>query len=390
MMTAADRTVDARPTTIAAAAVRVVGSAIPRVTPRPRAVDGRVANPRPGAAMTMIIAAPAAALARATVVHRHRPEARVMMTAATATAAGSEIPRAMPKQRDAAGNTGSRRRAATMTTVRLHEDGLTKAAHRGVENALIGSGPGVPRGRSSTAAGMDRMNMSNRDRWNEDSDHHNTRGAGGGRGANESYSRNEHQLSGRDRNQDQVEFSHDYDEPSSDRHQMDRSPSNFRGGEGGSRDSSDRNQGTGRSFAGAGGRSDLGWNDTNSTGSQLRGNGDNGAAASGTTVGPHKGRGPKGYTRSDERIREDISDRLTDDSEIDASEIEIEVAGGEVTISGFVTDRIIKRKVEDLADAVSGVKHVQNNVRVKLAGDEESTLATDRAAATRSGKRVSR
>ena len=37
----------------------------------------------------------------------------------------------------------------------------------------------------------------------------------------------------------------------------------------------------------------------------------------------YAGRGPKGYRRSDERIREEISDRLTEHDELDASEIEV-------------------------------------------------------------------
>jgi osmotically-inducible protein OsmY len=77
----------------------------------------------------------------------------------------------------------------------------------------------------------------------------------------------------------------------------------------------------------------------------------------------HRGRGPKNYARSDERIREDVNDRLTEDVWIDASEIEVTVEGGEVTLSGTVADRSIKRRAEDCADAVSGVKHVQNNLR---------------------------
>lgn len=77
----------------------------------------------------------------------------------------------------------------------------------------------------------------------------------------------------------------------------------------------------------------------------------------------HRGRGPKNYTRSDERIREDVNDRLTEDVWIDASEIEVAVESGEVTLSGSVADRSIKRRAEDCADAVSGVKHVQNNLR---------------------------
>lgn len=55
--------------------------------------------------------------------------------------------------------------------------------------------------------------------------------------------------------------------------------------------------------------------------------------------GQHRGRGPKGYTRSDERIREDVNDRLSDDSFVDASEIEVSVSSCEVTLSGTVDGR---------------------------------------------------
>jgi len=82
----------------------------------------------------------------------------------------------------------------------------------------------------------------------------------------------------------------------------------------------------------------------------------------------HRGRGPKGYRRSDERIREDVSDRLSDDRHIDASDIEVTVSGGEVTLSGTVASRFEKRHAEDLAERVSGVTHVQNNLRVAQRG----------------------
>lgn len=78
----------------------------------------------------------------------------------------------------------------------------------------------------------------------------------------------------------------------------------------------------------------------------------------------YRGRGPKNYTRSDERISEDVNDRLADDAHIDASGIEVSVSGGEVTLNGTVTERFAKRHAEDLAERVSGVKHVQNNLRV--------------------------
>lgn len=78
-----------------------------------------------------------------------------------------------------------------------------------------------------------------------------------------------------------------------------------------------------------------------------------------------RGRGPKNYMRSDERIKEDVNDRLSDDGDLDASDIEVDVANGEVTLSGHISNRWDKRRAEDLAEAVSGVKHVQNNLRMR-------------------------
>jgi osmotically-inducible protein OsmY len=78
----------------------------------------------------------------------------------------------------------------------------------------------------------------------------------------------------------------------------------------------------------------------------------------------HRGRGPADYTRSDERIREDANDRLTEDWRVDASRISVTVENGEITLSGTVTRREDKRRAEDIVEDLSGVKHVQNNLRV--------------------------
>lgn len=80
--------------------------------------------------------------------------------------------------------------------------------------------------------------------------------------------------------------------------------------------------------------------------------------------GPHYGRGPRGYQRSDERIREDVSQRLYDHEWMDASELEVQVNGGVVTLSGEVDDRFQKRMAEDIAERVTGVKDVHNQLRV--------------------------
>jgi osmotically-inducible protein OsmY len=81
----------------------------------------------------------------------------------------------------------------------------------------------------------------------------------------------------------------------------------------------------------------------------------------------HRGRGPKGYVRSDARIEEDVNDRLTDDRAVDASEIAVTVKDREVTLNGTVDSRRAKRHAEDCAESVSGVVHVQNNLRVQTA-----------------------
>jgi osmotically-inducible protein OsmY len=96
--------------------------------------------------------------------------------------------------------------------------------------------------------------------------------------------------------------------------------------------------------------------------------------------GKFRGRGPKNYRRSDERIREEISDRLTDNEWIDASDVDLNIANGEVILSGTVDSRYAKRLAEDIAESVSGVANVQNNLRVRnyqaAAPDATDTTAT--------------
>jgi osmotically-inducible protein OsmY len=87
-------------------------------------------------------------------------------------------------------------------------------------------------------------------------------------------------------------------------------------------------------------------------------------AARGTPRGRFTGRGPRGYRRSDERIREEVNDRLTDHGDFDASEIEVNVMDGDVVLEGFVDDRRTKRLAEDVAESVSGVRDVINHLRV--------------------------
>ncbi|WP_116811886.1 BON domain-containing protein [Steroidobacter cummioxidans] len=80
--------------------------------------------------------------------------------------------------------------------------------------------------------------------------------------------------------------------------------------------------------------------------------------------GEFSGRGPRGYRRSDDRIREDVCQCLTDDDHIDASNIEVAVKDREVTLSGTVTSRMQKRHAEDLIEGLPGVHDVINSIRV--------------------------
>lgn len=89
--------------------------------------------------------------------------------------------------------------------------------------------------------------------------------------------------------------------------------------------------------------------------------------------GEHRGRGPRNYKRSDERIKEDINDRLTDHYFLDASDIEVEVSNSEVVLTGTVDSRYAKRQAEDIAEDVSGVTNVENRLRVKQNSYTSST-----------------
>jgi len=69
-----------------------------------------------------------------------------------------------------------------------------------------------------------------------------------------------------------------------------------------------------------------------------------------------------------------------DDAQIDASEITVEMHGGEVTLTGTVNSREEKRAAEACAQRVSGVREVINQLRVSR-GDGGSTSGSERSEA---------
>lgn len=104
-------------------------------------------------------------------------------------------------------------------------------------------------------------------------------------------------------------------------------------------------------------------------------------AATGTQSGRWSGgsaaHGPKGYIRSDERLKEDICERIMCDYRIDAREVSVDVHDGKVKLEGTVPQRGMKHALEDLVDDCPGVKDIDNQVRVTRAGfDGDSTTGS--------------
>ena len=100
--------------------------------------------------------------------------------------------------------------------------------------------------------------------------------------------------------------------------------------------------------------------------SRQGGGSDTGFSAAGSWMaGPHSGRGPQGYRRSDARIEEDICEHLTHHGMLDATGIQVQVENGEVTLTGTVENRQAKRLAEDILDSISGIKDIHNQLRVQ-------------------------
>ncbi|MFL6548637.1 MAG: BON domain-containing protein [Povalibacter sp.] len=78
----------------------------------------------------------------------------------------------------------------------------------------------------------------------------------------------------------------------------------------------------------------------------------------------YRNRGPKGYRRPDDRIREDACELLTDDLFVDATDIDVQVSEAEITLDGTVHSRYEKRRAEDLVERIRGVSDVHNRLRV--------------------------
>ncbi len=81
--------------------------------------------------------------------------------------------------------------------------------------------------------------------------------------------------------------------------------------------------------------------------------------------GPHYGKGPKGYKRSDARIHDDVCEAIAHQGHIDASDVEVKVTDGIVTLSGTVLHRHDKKGLEHIVEHTRGVDEVHNEIRLK-------------------------
>lgn len=94
----------------------------------------------------------------------------------------------------------------------------------------------------------------------------------------------------------------------------------------------------------------------------------------------HFGKGPKGYRRSDDRIKEDVCEALAHSHSVDASEIDVMVKDGIVTLTGTVDSRSTKREAESCVEHLSGVDDVRNELQVKREGFlSKLTSSTDKS-----------
>lgn len=97
-------------------------------------------------------------------------------------------------------------------------------------------------------------------------------------------------------------------------------------------------------------------------------------------TGPYVGFGPHGYSRSDDRIREEICDELTRRRDIDPRGVVVAVRNGEVTLDGTVENLAMRRLIDDVASNCTGVAQVHDRLRV------EPLEATPGAASGREGR----
>jgi osmotically-inducible protein OsmY len=112
-----------------------------------------------------------------------------------------------------------------------------------------------------------------------------------------------------------------------------------------------------------------------STGASSGARGQEGLGTPGeNTWGEEQGRrqtnsGQRARRKSDESLRHEIREILTADPELEATDIEVEVEGGAVTLRGAVVDPDTRLLAEELVESLAGVREVHNRLRVEREED---------------------
>lgn len=89
------------------------------------------------------------------------------------------------------------------------------------------------------------------------------------------------------------------------------------------------------------------------------------------------GKGPKGWTRSPERLKDEVCEALWRNPRVDASEIDVSIEGNTIRLTGTVESREAKREAENCIENLVGVEDIRNELRVQRsseAGAGSSTL----------------
>jgi hypothetical protein len=86
------------------------------------------------------------------------------------------------------------------------------------------------------------------------------------------------------------------------------------------------------------------------------------------TSGNRGPRGPRGYRRPDERILDELCERIALSGAY-AEEVEVQVRGGVVTLTGKVPSRTDRQLIEEVGETVFGVQEIQTQLAIPRAAE---------------------
>lgn len=86
------------------------------------------------------------------------------------------------------------------------------------------------------------------------------------------------------------------------------------------------------------------------------------------------GLGPKNFSRSDENIKDELFQRFMYPGDFDLRDVDVNVEGGTVFLTGRVPDRRTKYVLEEIAEDVIGVNGVSNRLKVQRRNLEANSI----------------